>query len=121
MSATATLETLRAQEELFAEAYQQHLKGTQAIQQTLIQYILPGLVDELGLQEEDEKRARLWLGDLRTLWVRLAALPYPLTQPSTHKSRSSGYSGCELSLLTHQPHVLSYYPLASQVHRSLRP
>ncbi|KAL1945915.1 hypothetical protein VTO73DRAFT_1917 [Trametes versicolor] len=68
MSATATLATLREQADLYAEAYKEHLESTQSLQHTLMQDILPGMVDELDLQEEDEERARLWLGDLHTIF-----------------------------------------------------
>lgn len=83
MSATATLETLREQADLFAEVYEEHLEGTKSLQHTLIEDILPGLVDELDLQEEDEERARLWLGDLRTSLASHTTLPASLTQLST--------------------------------------
>ncbi|KAH9858898.1 CRAL-TRIO domain-containing protein [Lenzites betulinus] len=68
MSVSATCEALRVQEEVFAEAYEKNVGGAQSLQRTLVRDILPGLVDELDLQEEDVERAKLWLGDLQSLF-----------------------------------------------------
>lgn len=93
MSATATLATLREQADLYAEAYKEHLESAQSLQHTLMQDILPGMVDELDLQEEDEERARRWLGDLRTSLASYTTLHHSLTQPSPLQIQYSGYSG----------------------------
>ena len=72
-------ERLHAQHNLLIEAYQNNIASARTIQQTLLRDILPGLVDELELDEESEARARLWLNDLGTsrlhLWVSLESKP----------------------------------------------
>ncbi|KAI8993943.1 CRAL-TRIO domain-containing protein [Trametes punicea] len=59
-------ERLRAQRDLLAKAYVQNIAGTVRIQTTLIEDILPGVVDELNLDSADEERAGLWLKDVGT-------------------------------------------------------
>ncbi|KAI0823411.1 CRAL-TRIO domain-containing protein [Trametes gibbosa] len=68
MSVSATYEALLVQQELFVEAYEKNVEGARSIQRTLLQDILPGMVDELGLEDEDVKRAELWLGDLQSVF-----------------------------------------------------
>ncbi|KAI0665990.1 CRAL-TRIO domain-containing protein [Trametes maxima] len=65
---STVLETLHVQEKLLVEAYEQNIHGTRTLQRTLIEDILPGLVDELGLDGTDEERARLWLNDLQSIF-----------------------------------------------------
>ncbi|KAI0645871.1 CRAL-TRIO domain-containing protein [Trametes meyenii] len=64
----SVLETLHVQEKLLVEAYEQNIYGTRTLQRTLIIDILPGLVDELGLDGADKERARLWLNDLQSIF-----------------------------------------------------
>lgn len=59
----AIYETLLLQQESLAALYNSNLQTVLALQRTLIEEILPGLVDELGLNEEDEQRARQFLED----------------------------------------------------------
>ncbi|KAI0335044.1 CRAL/TRIO domain-containing protein [Cubamyces sp. BRFM 1775] len=61
-------ESLRAQHDLLTDAYQNNIASARTIQQTLLNDILPGLVDELELDEESEARARLWLNDLESMF-----------------------------------------------------
>ncbi|KAJ8461843.1 hypothetical protein ONZ51_g11278 [Trametes cubensis] len=61
-------ERLHAQHNLLMEAYQNNIASARTIQQTLLRDILPGLVDELELDEESEARARLWLNDLESMF-----------------------------------------------------
>ncbi|KAI0358623.1 CRAL/TRIO domain-containing protein [Trametes cingulata] len=65
---STVLETLRDQEESLAEAYRQNLESAHSLQTTLVEDILPGLVVELGLEADDEERARLWLEDLQSIF-----------------------------------------------------
>ncbi|KAI0368310.1 CRAL/TRIO domain-containing protein [Pilatotrama ljubarskyi] len=68
---SAVLETLRAQEERLAETYGQNIESARGLQFTLLQDILPGLVVELGLEADDEERARFWLEDLQSIFRML--------------------------------------------------
>ncbi|KAH9892750.1 CRAL/TRIO domain-containing protein [Cubamyces lactineus] len=61
-------ERLHAHHNLLVEAYQNNIATARTIQQTLLNDILPGLVDELELDEESEARARLWLNDLESMF-----------------------------------------------------
>ncbi|TFK53555.1 CRAL/TRIO domain-containing protein [Heliocybe sulcata] len=54
---------LRANCEALNALYQKHLQTVQSLQNTLLDYILPGVVDELGLDESAELWARTWLED----------------------------------------------------------
>ncbi|KAI0759869.1 CRAL-TRIO domain-containing protein [Trametes elegans] len=65
---TDVLETLREQHALLAAAYAENLAAAQALQHTLTEDILPGLVDELGLDEAERARARRWLSDLQSVF-----------------------------------------------------
>ncbi|KIY70623.1 CRAL/TRIO domain-containing protein [Cylindrobasidium torrendii FP15055 ss-10] len=50
------------------EQYQANLRDIQALQQTLIKDILPDVVDELDLGEEEAEWARLWLSDTLSIF-----------------------------------------------------
>ena len=66
-------DVLREKEEQLAELYEANLGVVRSLQRTLRQDIVPGLVDELHLEEEEERRATSWLNDLRasrlSLWL----------------------------------------------------
>ncbi|KAI0935353.1 hypothetical protein AcV7_003816 [Taiwanofungus camphoratus] len=64
----AIYETLLSQQESLAALYNSNLQTVLALQRTLIEEILPGLVDELGLNEEDEQRARQFLEDTTSIF-----------------------------------------------------
>ncbi|KAL7281492.1 hypothetical protein ACG7TL_004807 [Trametes sanguinea] len=61
-------EQLRAQQELLVGLYEQNIEGAVRLQKTLAEDILPGLVDELGLDEDDTTRAREWLNDQESIF-----------------------------------------------------
>ncbi|CDO69175.1 hypothetical protein BN946_scf185042.g77 [Trametes cinnabarina] len=61
------LEQLRAQHDLLADMYARNVEGAVRIQKTLADDILPGILDELGLDADDAARAREWLIDLGVL------------------------------------------------------
>ncbi|KAI0633538.1 CRAL-TRIO domain-containing protein [Trametes polyzona] len=65
---SAILDALREQQDIFVEAYRRNVDGARAVQRTLTEDILPGLVDELDLQEEDVTKARSWLDDLQSIY-----------------------------------------------------
>ncbi len=65
-SAMSTREVLQKKYQELAELYDDNLATAHSLQHTLEEDILPGLVDELGLDGESEQRARLWLTDTRT-------------------------------------------------------
>lgn len=46
--------------------YEENLVAVKALQQTLTDEILPGLIDELELSDERQKEAEDWLSDTRT-------------------------------------------------------
>lgn len=48
-----------------AESYKANILNARNLQRTLEEDILPGLVDELGLDGLGEQRARQWLNDIR--------------------------------------------------------
>ncbi|KZT29158.1 CRAL/TRIO domain-containing protein [Neolentinus lepideus HHB14362 ss-1] len=48
--------------------YQKHLQTVQSLQNTLLDYILPGVVDELSLDESGECWARSWLEDTQNVF-----------------------------------------------------
>ena len=77
------IDVLREKEEHLAALYQSNFESAQNLQETLGRDILPGLVDELSLDEEGEQRAKSWLYDLRTSrlsrWLlRILNIPPPL-------------------------------------------
>ncbi|KAI0743967.1 CRAL-TRIO domain-containing protein [Daedaleopsis nitida] len=65
MSARAALQE---KQELLAEIYQTNVAGARALQRTLERDILPGLVDELGLDGHGEERAKTWLNDFQSVF-----------------------------------------------------
>ena len=69
----STRELLREKHEELAELYKVNLASTRSLQRTLENDILPGLVDELGLDGEGEQRAKLWLNDTRTSRLNAAS------------------------------------------------
>lgn len=91
------LEVLREKEEQLAELYHTNVVSTRSLQETLEREILPGLVDELSLDEEGEQRARPWLYDLRTSrlsrWL-LRVLNIPPPRPFMLQSQYSDCSKC---------------------------
>ncbi|KAI1795508.1 CRAL/TRIO domain-containing protein [Ganoderma leucocontextum] len=64
----SVIEVLREKEEQLAELYQGNIETARSLQETLRREILPGLVDELNLDEEGEQRARSWLYDLQSIF-----------------------------------------------------
>lgn len=58
-------QAIHEKERQLAESYVNNVAGAQQLQRTLERDILPGMVDELGLDEEGEQRAWEWLNDLR--------------------------------------------------------
>ena len=58
-------EAIRDKERHFAESYASNISSARQLQRTLERDILPGMVDELGLDEDAEQRALEWLEDLR--------------------------------------------------------
>ncbi|KAI9067348.1 CRAL/TRIO domain-containing protein [Trametes sanguinea] len=61
-------EQLRVQHDLLVRMYEQHIEGAVRLQKTLADDILPGMVDELGLDEDDTARAREWLNDQESVF-----------------------------------------------------
>lgn len=45
--------------------YKEHLQEVLALRTTMVEKIMPDIVDELSLDAEEEERARAWLTDLR--------------------------------------------------------
>ncbi|PIL36055.1 hypothetical protein GSI_01715 [Ganoderma sinense ZZ0214-1] len=62
------IDVLREKEQQLAELYQTNLESARNLQETLDRDILPGLVDELSLDEEGEQRAKSWLYDLQSIF-----------------------------------------------------
>ena len=60
-----TYEALQGQYDALNELYDRHLDAVEQMQATLERDIVPGLVDEQGLDEADVDRAREWLKDTR--------------------------------------------------------
>ncbi|TBU48149.1 CRAL/TRIO domain-containing protein [Dichomitus squalens] len=59
---------LRQKEEELVEIYEANLENARNLQRTLRQDILPGLVHELHLEDEGERRATSWLHDLQSIF-----------------------------------------------------
>lgn len=57
---------LQQQFDALNELYDKHLAAVKRLQATLLNEILPGLVDEQGWNEQDVDRAVEWLEDTRT-------------------------------------------------------
>ncbi|EKM54729.1 uncharacterized protein PHACADRAFT_124083 [Phanerochaete carnosa HHB-10118-sp] len=62
------LEALQHQSELLDSLYDQNLKAARQLQSTLEHKILPGLVDEEGLDEADVEYAVQWLYDIPSIF-----------------------------------------------------
>ena len=57
------LAVLRKHYDLLNVQYEEHLEAVRELQKTLILQILPGLVDELELDEEGQQYCLEWLED----------------------------------------------------------
>ncbi|KAI0695008.1 CRAL/TRIO domain-containing protein [Cerioporus squamosus] len=64
----STREVLREKHEELAELYKSNAASARGLQRTFEEDILPGLVDEVGLDGGGEQRARLWLNDTQSLF-----------------------------------------------------
>ncbi|RDX54948.1 CRAL/TRIO domain-containing protein [Lentinus brumalis] len=64
----STREVLQKKYQELAELYDDNLATAHSLQHTLEEDIIPGLVDELGLDGESEQRARLWLTDTQSVF-----------------------------------------------------
>lgn len=60
-----TYEALQEQYDALNELYDRNLDAVRQLQATLLDAILPGLIDEQGLDATDVDRAREWLEDTR--------------------------------------------------------
>lgn len=58
--------SLRSYDENLKRLYQEHALEAMSLRSTIIEEILPDVVDELSLDEHQEERAMAWLSDLRT-------------------------------------------------------
>ena len=61
-----TSEVLREKHEQLLQQYDANVASARSLRRTLERDILPGLVDELGLDGLGEERAKMWLNDIRT-------------------------------------------------------
>ena len=61
----AIYETLQKHYNTINTQYEDHLDTVRELQKTLVLEILPGLVDELGLDDCDKANALQWLQDAR--------------------------------------------------------
>ncbi len=112
------IEVLREKEEQLADLYQTNIESARSLQETLGREILPGLVDELNLDEEGEQRARSWLYDLRTSrlsqWLlRILNIPSPLYPVQSHYSDCSKYAPT-LFISATPPYTMCF--VAPQIH-----
>lgn len=57
--------SLRSYDHSLKRLYREHLGTTTTLQSTMIEEILPDVVNELSLDAQQEDRARAWLSDLR--------------------------------------------------------
>lgn len=73
-------QAVHEKERQFADSYASNVASAQHLQDTLERDILPGMVDELGLDEKGAERAREWLDDLRA-YTRLCSLRPCVTPP----------------------------------------
>ena len=76
----AMKQAVQEKERQFADSYASNVASAQHLQSTLERDILPGMVDELGLDEKGVERAREWLNDLRA-YTRLCSLHPCVTLP----------------------------------------
>ena len=73
-------QAIHEKERQFAESYASNVAAAQHLQRTLKEDILPGMADELGLDDEGVERAQEWLDDLRTC-TRFCSLCARVTLP----------------------------------------
>ena len=67
---------LQANCERLLEQYQSNLRDVRVLQETLVNDILPDVVDELSLGPEETDWARSWLNDTCTLSMTCLITPF---------------------------------------------
>ena len=64
--------SLRSYDENLKRLYREHIHEAASLRSTMIEEILPDVVDELSLDEHQEERAMAWLSDLRTHTISIS-------------------------------------------------